>query len=699
MFFSPNQNPTSTESQFTPDIPQAIEKQAHPNSGTKYRPDIDGLRAIAVIPVVLFHAGFAGFHGGFVGVDVFFVISGFLITSLILPETLDGKFSIVTFYERRVRRIFPALFAVMFVCLIASYWLMWPLAFKDFGQSVVAATSFASNNLFWIKFGYFDSPADSRPLLHTWSLAVEEQFYIVFPLYLLMTVRWFSSALKQITIAIAVVSLGLSIYLVDSSPSSAFYLAPSRAWELLLGSSLAMGVIPPLKSKLARTALSLTGLVLIGWAVFTFSKMTHFPGLAALFPCVGTAMVIYAGGGDGNLINRLLSVRWLVFCGLISYSLYLWHWPLIVFGELYLLRGLRYAEATVVVLVSIPLAILSWKFIEQPFRTNRTVFTRRRLFTLAGVSMVITFVLGLSLHLTEGWPTRMSPRAQQLALGSTDCHRKPDRCNSPEPEDISSDKLCRIGDVAALNPDFVLWGDSHGEFLSNAISHAAALTRRSGYVVTSEGCPPIIGVHRLDKHYSRCPAISDATLKVISDPGIRQVVIIARWSLWSEGTRYRYENGSDVKLFDDGDPDGELSNREVLRMGLKRTLDALQLLHKQITVVAPIPEIGWDVPSVLALESWQGRHIHSEPTLSDFLARNQYALELLREFQSEYGFDLVYPHETLCNQKSCQVIRDQQPLYCDDDHLSKHGMSYLIPAFEQVLRPRIGSESSSLAKQ
>ncbi|HQR33341.1 MAG TPA: acyltransferase family protein [Blastocatellia bacterium] len=665
-----------------------MSSSAHPhseNAPSNYRPDVDGLRAVAILPVLFYHAGFRGFSGGFVGVDVFFVVSGFLITSLILPEAVQGKFSIANFYERRIRRIFPALFTVMLVALVGSYWLMWPLAFKDFGQSLVAATVFASNILFWLKFGYFDSPAETRPLLHTWSLAVEEQFYIVFPIYLLAVVRWFPRALKPVTVIIALLSFGLSLYGVAYAPTAAFYLAPSRTWELLLGAMLAMKMFPPLSSQALRTAFAAVGLVLISLAVALLTPHSPFPGAYALLPCLGTFLVIYAGMGGQNAVGRLLSTRWLVFIGLISYSLYLWHWPLIVFAELYRVRDITTSEAWVIIAVSVLLAIASWKFVEQPFRTRRIAASRRTLFLLAGATMLLTVALALPLHFTEGLPSRMSSEAQKLAKASGDCYRRREQCDTLMPEDVQTAKLCRLGATSSTAADFVLWGDSHGEFVLDAVSKAAANTNRTGLQITSEGCPPLLGVSRPDREYRHCPAFTNAAMTVIAEPQIRRVILVARWSLWSEGSRYRYENGNSIILRDAQTSDGR-QNRDIVRDSLTRTLDALKALGKEVTIVAPIPEIGWDVPSVLALENWQQRKIHSAPSLSEFLDRNQFSLKLLQELQHRYNFELIYPHQVLCDQATCRAILDSQPLYCDDDHLSNFGKSLLVPAFEQTLR-------------
>ncbi|MBL8189579.1 MAG: acyltransferase [Acidobacteria bacterium] len=656
-----------------------------PARNSHYRPDVDGLRAIAILPVVFYHAGFSSFSGGFVGVDVFFVISGYLITSLILPEVVSGKFSITNFYERRIRRIFPALFTIMFVSLAVSSLLMWPLAFKDFGHSLFATTIFASNFLFWNQFGYFDASAESRPLLHTWSLAVEEQFYIVFPIYLFIVARWFSRALKPLTATIAILSFGFSLYGVAYAPSAAFYLPPSRTWELLLGVMLAMKMFPPLKSPILRNWLTIGGLMLIALAIGLLTRHSSFPGVSALLPCVGTFLVIYAGTGQPTAVSRLLSKRWLVFIGLISYSLYLWHWPLIVFAELYLMRVINKTEAWVIIALSFALAALSWKFIENPFRTRRVASSRRKLFAMAGAVMAMALFFGWALEYTKGLPRRMTTQARKFANISYDCHDRQVKCSVLKPEEVQFDRLCRLGASESAKPDFALWGDSHGEFVVDTVAQAAIAAQRSGLQITSEGCPPMLGVTRPDRNYRHCPAFTDAAFKVIADPQIRQVIIVARWALWSEGSRFHFENGGSVIINDAEAPTSQTANRDVLRRGLTRTLDSLKALGKKVTIVAPIPEIGWDVPTVLALESWHNRNIHSEPTRTEFEERTHFAIQLLQELQTAYGFDLIYPHQTLCDQKTCRAVINAQPLYCDDDHLSKYGRSLLVPAFQPFL--------------
>ncbi len=288
--------------------------------GSRYRPDIDGLRALAILPVLLFHYRVPGFWGGFVGVDVFFVISGYLIAGLITGEMRDGRFSILEFYERRVRRIFPALFLVLLASTVAAAFLLFPSDFSRYAKSLFATAFFASNIEFWRELGYFDISAEMKPLLHLWSIAVEEQFYVLFPAILLL-VSGRSKARALVTVSlILVASLAFSIYAVKAGPAFAFYMLPSRAWELMLGAVVAIGAFPSV-SRPYREALAGVGVAMIAASVFLYTKATPFPGAAALLPCVGTALVIYAGQAATS-VNAALSTRPLVFVGLISYSLF-----------------------------------------------------------------------------------------------------------------------------------------------------------------------------------------------------------------------------------------------------------------------------------------------------------------------------------------------------------------------------------------
>ena len=388
----------------------------------RYRPEIDGLRAIAVAAVILFHAGFALFSGGFVGVDVFFVISGFLITSIIVEELKTGRFSVLRFYERRARRILPALFAVMAACVPFAYSLLSPDDLKDFAQSLAAICLFASNVLFWGESGYFDTQAELKPLLHTWSLAVEEQFYVVFPLLLLAAWRLGRKFLLALIGVIAVVSLVTSVDEVRNFPSAAFYLLPSRAWQLLVG-ALASFVADRWPSaalrqpavRLASEAFGWGGMAMIVMALFLFDERTLFPGLNASLPTVGTVLVLL-GASDRTSVGRMLAWRPLVGLGLISYSAYLWHQPLFAFTKHALLADMPTDLAIVLCAVTIVLACLSWRYVEQPFR-DRSLISRGMVFALSAAGMAAFVGLGFIGH-------RMSDQITQIRLRSVDPARR-----------------------------------------------------------------------------------------------------------------------------------------------------------------------------------------------------------------------------------------------------------------------------------
>ena len=368
----------------------------------KYRAEIDGLRALAVLPVIFFHAGFEGFSGGFVGVDVFFVISGYLITTIIISELAEGKFSIANFYERRARRILPALFFVMAVCLPFAWLLLTPSDLKDFGQSLVAVSTFSSNILFWRQSGYFSTAAELKPLLHTWSLAVEEQYYIIFPVFLMLIWHWGLRIVLLLLVLVFGLSLGIAQWGAQNYPAAAFYLLPTRGWELSCGVFAAIYLFGSNKeiSYLPNNFLSLLGLGMIWFAIVKFDESTPFPSLYALVPTVGTSLVILFAAPN-TLVNRLLRWRPFVAIGLISYSAYLWHQPVLAFARHHV--GDQQSDVFLIGLctLSFLLAWFSWRFVEAPFR-NRVMFTRTSIFRCSAAGIVFFSSLGLTIHFTNG---------------------------------------------------------------------------------------------------------------------------------------------------------------------------------------------------------------------------------------------------------------------------------------------------------
>lgn len=368
-----------------------------------YRREIDGLRALAVLPVILFHAGFETFSGGFVGVDVFFVISGYLITTIILAELEQGKFSIVNFYERRARRILPALFLVMLACILYAWFWLLPSDIKALSQSLVAVSVFASNILFWRESGYFDTAAELKPLLHTWSLAVEEQYYVFFPLFLMLLWR-LGKRWIFVTLGLAfVASLTVAQWAAYAKPAAAFYLLPTRVWELLIGAFAAFYFSKANRKDLGKMASEIggwLGVALIFYAVFAYSKATPFPGFYALVPTLGTVLIILLATQQ-TTVGKFVGNKAFVGIGLISYSAYLWHQPLFAFARH---NGFSHSDAIVFFLLSIAslfLAFLSWRYVESPFR-NKSLVGRKVVFSFAVLGSILFVSLGFYGHKKNG---------------------------------------------------------------------------------------------------------------------------------------------------------------------------------------------------------------------------------------------------------------------------------------------------------
>ena len=373
-----------------------------------YRKEIDGLRALAVLPVILFHAGFSVVSGGFVGVDVFFVISGYLITSIILEELETGDFTVAGFYERRARRILPALFFVLLACLPLAWWLLLPSEMADFGKSLAAVAVFASNILFWLGTDYFAATAEQIPLLHTWSLAVEEQYYVVFPLFMLLVWRLGKGWLMGLVALVALLSLGWSEWLWRSSVEASFYLIPSRAWELMIGALAAFylhkNVAAP--NNVTAQAASGLGLALLAYAVFFFNEGIPFPSVYALVPTVGAVLLIVFAT-PATWVGKGLASPPLVWVGLISYSAYLWHQPLFVFARLQALEEPSVSLMASLCVITLMLAWFSWRFVEKPFRDRRR-FSRTQIFSGAVIGSLLFIALGVGLVLTDGLANRFA---------------------------------------------------------------------------------------------------------------------------------------------------------------------------------------------------------------------------------------------------------------------------------------------------
>lgn len=661
----------------------------------KYRPDIDGLRAVAVISVVLFHARVKALSGGYVGVDIFFVISGYLITRYIDQRICEGKFSIAEFYERRVRRIMPALLFLLIVSSGLCYWGLLPDDLSKFAKSEVAAILFAPNIFFYHGEGYFDVAAKSKPLLHLWSLGVEEQFYIFFPLTMVVAARWGRRANLATVYAGFLISFAVSIWEVKYSPVAAFYLVPFRAWELLLGSLLALGAVPKVSSVRLRNALSALGLVLIFISFFLYSPDTPFPGLAAAVPCLGAGLVIYGNEAGRTVTGVLLASRPMVAVGLISYSLYLWHWFLLVFSEQLIGRPLTAGETIWVVLLSVALAAVSWKFVERPFRKRTVGTSRSALFLEVGVvaaCLAVAAGVGIMKH---GLPQRFSAQASRYAAGRTEGSDELSiSCKaSPSPERIQHDDLCRLGPSKTGMPDFIVWGDSHAASIAPAFKALAKETGTTGWLSSDPGCAPLLGVARVDHGGSRCSEFNDAVMSAIDRYNIPVVVLAGRWDLDVLGrTRWELAEGlRQMFLLDAESKQTSLAeNRAVFERGLVRTLARLKHGQRKVVLLMDVPNTSMDTPAFLARSVSRGRIGQNARTnITAYNGQEESVDHLLLRLGEEWGVTIIDPKLFLCSGPSCLIAKDGRSLYRDDHHLTVFGALQLVdvlrPGFQRLL--------------
>lgn len=643
----------------------------------RYRGEIDGLRAIAVTSVVLFHYGVPGLTGGFVGVDVFFVISGFLITSIVRSESLAGEFTFVSFYERRIRRLLPALFVVLAVVLGFGLLAMLPSDLDAMGRGGFFASLFSSNIFFFFEIDYFNQAAAESPLIHTWSLAVEEQFYIVLPVLVVLMRKARPAILLWAFVFLAAASFAWSAWSITRDPQATFYLLPSRAWELLAGSLLALAPQPRHKPWVSG-AIGLTGLSMILASVFLYSHTTPFPGPTALLPVLGSVAVLYASNSGGGLSAKLLSAKPFAFIGKVSYSWYLWHWPLIAF-YIYLGFDQQAAEPKIVLFVlSFVLAVLSWRFVEHPFRKPSP--GRRPLWPVAmgAVGSIAAAGAFAVLAVLDGLPQRVSPTVLAFDLARHDWPETSTPCNGRSTEQARAGDVCDAGVQDANVPaTFAVIGDSHADVLWPSVSRAAKAQDRRGKAFTLNGCPTLLGVNRINGD-PRCEDFMRAAVEYISKHDeIRQVFLIARWGWYVEPA----PNPSERQQFltkDGMTATSTAENAVLLARGFADTKTALG--DRQIVILRPIPEPGLLSAKQLGLSVWLGApgvspidDVHYRKSLSN-----------VDKILAQSGGTIVDPEPVLCSQTACDIMRDNKPIFVDGTHVSTYGSSLFDSLFAKV---------------
>lgn len=666
-----------------------------------YRREIDGLRSLAVVPVLLFHAGFQQFSGGFVGVDIFFVISGYLITSIIIAERKKDNFSLLKFYERRARRILPVLFFVLLCSLPFAWAWMLPDQMTSFATSVIAVCLFASNFFFWGESGgYFAAASEEQPLLHTWSLAVEEQYYLLFPLFVILAWRFGRRALIGAVAAITVASLLLAQYGSQNFATANFYLPHTRAWELLAGSLCAFVLAGGRQYK--SNVLSLTGLAIIVFSIFAYDQSTPFPSLYALAPVLGAALVILFASTE-TVTARLLSVPPVVGIGLISYSLYLWHQPVFAFARI---RSLTEPSALAMGLLALgcfPLAYLSWRFVETPFRKGaKTTLLPRpvQIFCAAAVTALLFIATGFY-GLSNGGLQFRLPQEAQAALAQERHDPIMDTCLFDKGEASLPHPVrdCLTKHSAASKT--ILIGDSHAAALAGEALRVFDANDADLYVMTHSACVGFSGFYVSSPKYRlRCNSFFTGIEDYIRKSGTATIVMASRWSLYLDGTPF--DNGEGgieflkptyVDLFDrlgeHTSQDDPARKARVLKQyvaDIQNYLDA----GRNVVLVYPIPEAGWNVPELVAKSAMTGRkNLEFSTSFERYLQRNQAVITAFDAISHPNLFR-VKPSEFFCGtfikERCINSVDADRVFYFDDDHLSDAGAALIVPALLEAVR-------------
>lgn len=637
-----------------------------------YRPEIDGLRSIAVLPVIWFHAGFVFFSGGFIGVDIFFVISGYLITSILVKDLDEGRFSILAFYERRARRILPALFLVIAVTVPFAVLWMIDRDLSNLGRSMMSVAVFVSNLFFWTNNAYFDPAAGEKPLLHTWSLAVEEQYYIFFPIVLLTLWSAWKRATAAFVLLATIGSLALAQWASIYHPVGNFYMLPTRAWELLAGSLVAIASLRlrpqrdgPFISSRMDGALAVMGIVLIAYSLFTFGEDTPFPSLYTAVPVLGTALVILFATGR-CLVGRVLSLKPLVAIGLVSYSAYLWHQPLFALYRLspYQMGAYDNWAFAALVLVVFGMAWLTWKYVETPLRINKGISRRQVFAASAG---------GLLLMLACGSVLAVRYNVTEVA--------DPDVADCQFPSSNPNISCKRIG----TGPhQLVVWGDSH------ALPMIGAFAKNPDYTVTVisvPGCPPMIGLRRYDGigEAKGCdePGEIESYAREVARLNPEKLLLVGRWTVYLHGWQRKNVLQHKHHLLElETETSPSLPPEVIEARGLENTVAWFQAHSPQtaLFVMEQVPDIQM-FGHVITVSKTLGPQV-PEQVIDDW---DRGAEAVLRAVTAAGRVKLVSTKPWFCDGSQCQISQGENYFYVDDNHLSPSGAARLREPLKQVL--------------
>ena len=658
-------------------------KSQPPIQPKAFRHDINGLRAWAVVAVVLYHFGVPGFAGGFVGVDVFFVISGFLMTGIIISGLERGNFSLWGFYLARARRIIPALLVLCASLLILGWFWLPNVDYKMLASHVGTAVAFVSNLKFWREAGYFDAASHEKWLLHTWSLSVEWQFYILLPLGCLLLWHWFGKrGVKLALIAAGLLSLGLSVYASSRWPGAAFYLLPTRAWEMLAGGLVWWATRQHSMSRQWARLAEVVGFALIIWAIATFDPAMLWPGYLALVPVVG-AMLVLAANRQGSWLTANPLARQL---GASSYSIYLWHWPLVV---LLTYAGEQTNPQWMVagVLGSLLLGELSLRGVENPARKG---FAKCGLAAQGGQLAGVTGLVGLAAVLVfagikfahPSLMGRIDPAIEFVANESQNLNPLSESCGRSEKKSDFKSPLCRFG---AGEPNVIVMGDSHAEALVTSVAVVAESSNGSAIELNYSRCPTVLGAKNVKNTSNQCHLFNEYYVNELNENLLKDIplIVINRNSYSIHGFNEQQSDVPDIYF----SKKYEHSNVELDLEYHKHFVDTMCQLstNRDVYLVRPIPEMGVDVPNTMARALMFGKpDPHISISLEEYHARHKVAWAAQDAAAAQCGVKILDPLPYLCYDGRCWGSKDGRPIYRDDDHLSEYGNKLLVPMFKQV---------------
>lgn len=640
----------------------------------KYRADIDGLRAVAVLLVLVFHFDlFSVGKAGFIGVDVFFVISGFLITTIVKNQLDDGSFSFGQFYMRRIRRLVPALIAVLILTLLFGYFFLFPKAFDELTNQVLTTQFYGSNVYYWQNLNYFGLRASSTFLLHTWSLAVEEQFYLVFPFVLFLIHRYKVSLFWSAIVFGVLISFAINIYFVKIKPEATFFLMPPRAWEFLAGSLILLFSGLLIKRKLIRECISLIGVVLIILSVTLFNKNVYFPGFFALLPVLGAVFVILAGCGEGSVVSKLLSTKPLIYIGKISYSLYLVHWPINVYAGMILGAGYSKAWHFAMFGFSFLLAAMLYHFVEQPFRSKRLVKSNKQFVIFYLSTLALTILLFAYSKYSDGIPTRFPDEVSKIVSYQNDM--PPNEGCEYEGQVIRDESdFCHIG-LKDKNPTWLMFGDSHSWAAKAIFDEWLKVNNQSGLFIFRNSCPPVKGVYLFRRH-SVCFKLNQNVYQYASDHSeIKNIILVSTW-LQADAM----SNTSEKKL-------SKVGALEFFTRQFKISLNELYDAGKNVFIWEPVPHAKGDVPKGIAKAMLRGKKIDLEYTIQEYKQNYNFFFKMLDDNAEKIYFRFS-PSQALCSENQrCKVLVNNIPVYYDNGHLTQSLNDFWVNALNRQYQP------------